>query len=78
MVNSEIDIASLLERVAKIETETRNLESQLTTMVIKLDVMIDRFTRYEAKWGGVLMVVSALVGIFATFHTTIQKFFSER
>jgi len=78
MVNSEIDIASLLERVAKIETETRNLESQLTTMVIKLDVMIDRFTRYEAKWGGVLMVVSALVGIFATFHATIQKFFSER
>lgn len=78
MANSEIDVAGLLERVAKIETETRNLESQLTAMVAKLDVMIDRFTRYEAKWGGVLMVVSALVGIFATFHTAIQRFFSER
>jgi hypothetical protein len=68
----------VVERLARLETEGISNEKRLGSMEKKLDTVIERFTRYEAKWGGIFMVLSAILGLLTTFHSSIQKFFSGR
>lgn len=74
----EIDMLELLERVTRIETEHKVLEHQHASIQKKLDTLITRFDKYEAKWGGVLMVVSAVGAIILAFKAEVIKWLTGR
>jgi hypothetical protein len=74
----EIDMIEVIERLARLETEFKTLEHQHGGIQTKLDIMITRFDKYEAKWGGVLMVGSALFAIFLALKTELLKWLGGR
>ena len=69
----EIDMIEMLERLTRLETEYKTLEHQHQSIQKKLDTLITRFDKYEAKWGGVLMVVSAVGAVVIAFKAELLK-----
>ncbi len=63
------------ERLVRLETEGNARQDKLESMEIKLDSLIDRFTRYEAKWGGIVMIMSAVLGLLLAFKNEIKERF---
>lgn len=74
----EIDMIEVIERLARLETEFKTLEHQHGSIQTKLDVMITRFDKYEAKWGGVVMVATALGAIVLALKTELLKWLGGR
>ena len=74
----DIDVIDMLERLARLETAHKALEHQHGSIQTKLDMMITRFDKYEAKWGGVLMVASALGAVFLAFKTEVIRWLTGR
>lgn len=77
-MTQEIDMVELVERVVKLEEQQKVLHSQNTSIQTKLDLLITRFTKYEAKWGGVLMVLSAIGALALALKGEILKAFGLR
>lgn len=69
----EIDMIGLLERLTRLETEHKALEHQHQSIQTKLDMLLTRFNKYEAKWGGVLMVASALGAVLLAFKAEVLR-----
>jgi hypothetical protein len=76
--SQEIDMIEMLERLTRLETEYKTLEHQHGSIQTKLDILITRFNKYEAKWGGVVMVVSAIVAILIALKTELLKWLAGR
>lgn len=74
----EIDMIEIIERLTKLETEQKTLAHQHASISTKLDLLITRFTRYEAKWGGVVMVMSALAALVLAFKSELLKWMGGR
>lgn len=75
---NEIDMIEVIERLARLETEFKTLEGQHSGITTKLDLMISRFDRYEAKWGGVVMVATAIGAIVLALKTELLKWIAGR
>jgi hypothetical protein len=74
----EIDMIEMLERLTRLETEHKALEHQHQSIQKKLDMLITRFDKYEAKWGGVLMVVSAVGAVVIAFKSELIKWLAGK
>lgn len=77
-MSHEIDLIDIVERLTRLEAENASLEASQLMMMSKLDTLLERFNRYEAKWGGIFMVLSALLGLFLAFKTEILGVFRGR
>jgi hypothetical protein len=73
---------AIIERLAKLEADTASLfrkqvdaRDERAQIAAKLDILILRFTRYEAKWGGIMMVVSALLALSIALKNEILRLF---
>jgi hypothetical protein len=77
-MSHEIDLIDIVERLTRLEAENASLEASQLIMMSKLDTLLERFIRYEAKWGGIFMVLSALLGLFLAFKTEILGVFRGR
>lgn len=63
------------ERIAVLEAQMRNVVTDQHEIKEGIADMRERFTRYEAKWGGVLMVLTAIGSLLLTFKDTfLAKF----
>lgn len=69
---------SIEGRLARLETLAKTADQERHKMSEKLDNLDARFTRYEARWGGVMMVVSALFALTAVLKDEIVRWFSGR
>lgn len=74
----EIDMIEVIERLTKLETEQKTLAHQHSAITTKLDIMITRFDKYEAKWGGVVMVATALGAIVLALKAELLKWIGGR
>lgn len=77
-MSTEVDLIDIVARLARLEAEQRHLDLQQMTLVSKMDTLLDRFTRYEAKWGGVVMVLSAIIALLVALKAQILGYFSGR
>jgi hypothetical protein len=77
-MSTEVNLIDVIERLVRLEAEYSRLEGSQVAITIKLDAIIDKFTRYEARWGGIFMVVSALIGLLAAFHSAVLGYFRAR
>lgn len=68
MKNEEI-----AERIGRLEAREETISKQQDETNKKLDTLIERFARYEAKWGGIVMVLSALLGLLLALKSEIKR-----
>jgi tetrahydromethanopterin S-methyltransferase subunit B len=73
MKNEEI-----AERIARLEAREEHISKSQDETNEKLDTLIGRFTRYEAKWGGIVMVLSAVLGLVLALKSEILRYFNAR
>lgn len=72
---SKVTLDNVAQRLSRLEGEVHDRNETQREMVKKLDSLAERFTRYEAKWGGIVMVLSAVVGLLLAFKTEILRVF---
>lgn len=77
-MSQDTDLMDIVQRVARLESEYEIMSKQHSGLTTRLDVLIRRFDRYEAKWGGVLMVLSALAALVLAFKAEIMRFLGGR
>lgn len=68
MKNEEI-----AERLARLESREETISAQQVETNKRLDTLIDRFARYEAKWGGIVMVLSAILGLVLALKSELKQ-----
>lgn len=62
----------IADRLARLEAREEIISRQQDDTIRKLDTLIERFARYEAKWGGIVMVLSALLGLLLAVKTEVK------
>ena len=63
----------LAARLTRLEEREKIVSEQQKATNEKLDTLIERFTRYEAKWGGIVMVLSAILGLVLALKSELKK-----
>lgn len=63
-------------RLARLEEREKAVSEQQKATNAKLDTLIERFARYEAKWGGIVMVLSAILGLALALKSELKKLVS--
>lgn len=74
---TDVNVVELVQRIAKLEAGHAHLAAQSEAVTDRLDKLLTRFDKYEAKWGGVLMVVSALSAIGLAFKGEVMRWLSR-
>lgn len=69
----EEDRVQLEHRLTKVEEAV----VLLPAMAEKIDHMEKKFERYEGRWGSILLMVTGLWAMFATFKDDILKLFTK-
>lgn len=69
------DEADLVTRVAKLEARHELVKEDLDKVTEALTSINRKLDKYEGRWGGILMVVSAVATMLAIFWSTIEKRF---
>lgn len=75
----------VVERIAKLEAQQEALERRheeesrrQSHAIGELERFMQRFERYEAKWGGVIMVVTAIVAFLTLIKTEVLAWLRGR
>lgn len=71
-------IEEIAERLGRLEAREETVSAQQGEMIKKLDALNERFARYEAKWGGIVMVLSAILGLALALKSEILGIFDVR
>lgn len=74
---SKVTLESVAHRLSRLEGEVHERNESQKEMIKKLDALAERFARYEAKWGGIVMVLSAMVGLALALKTEIKRLFGH-
>jgi hypothetical protein len=69
--------SNIEKRLAHLEAMDEVRGKKQDEVINKLDTLTTRFDRYEAKWGGVMMIVSALVAIVMVLKDEVKRLFSH-
>ena len=77
MKNEDLKVA-IERRLTKLETKDDIRGRKQDEIIKELHTLTTRFDRYEAKWGGVLMVFSALIAIVTVAKDAIMGWFNGR
>lgn len=67
------DEADLVSRVAKLEARHELVKEDLDSVAESLKSINSKLDKYEGRWGGIIMVVSALATMLAIFWSAIEK-----
>ena len=65
--------ASIVERLAKLEARHDLVKEDLDKVAEQLTKINSKLDKYEGRWGGILMVVSAVATMLAIFWSTIER-----
>lgn len=76
MTTAAQELSAIRERLAKLETREQTLSGNQKEIMAKLDSLILRFDRYEAKWGTLFMIFSAISALVLAFKREIMGFFN--